>query len=155
MWLTQKQYEVIKAVVLMVFGTEGPWDVEQLKAEIDKRVEAGEIAPVFTRSSEEVWENYRNELLRLFFMRWEEERYKTEQRRIIGVSRYAERMKYELLNGNPSDAARAAALAYYRQGLTMIVRFALDKPLEDVLTDVVAAVQKDAEVKQVAQLIQS
>lgn len=142
------QYEALKKLALKLFGRDGPYDVPRFLRGIDREVDKGSMPPIFTATPEETWSAYRLNLLQNFFQRWETERFTTEKRRIIGVHNRVERVTaYEVLNGGtPSDDALAAALMYYRQGLTLIGRYAkyTGKDIDAVLTDVRDSMEEPA-----------
>jgi len=143
--LTADQYAGLKALAKRLERSgDGRIDVDKFLQTIDREVARGTLPPIFVKTPEEVWDRYRRELIHHFFSRWEDERYNTERRRIIGVHLAGQRAEwYEVVNGDPSEEARAAALMYYRQGVTLIGRYAkyTGKTVDEVLVEVREAVE--------------
>lgn len=118
MYLSKAQYEAIQPIAEELDQKHGYIDVDVLLAEIDRRVASGEMEPVFTATTEEVYDRYRREIISQFMQRWEVE----SKEYWLGVASRQERIGayYRLEMSHTESSVALKARQEYITALTIL-----------------------------------
>lgn len=139
MYLSKAQYEAIQPIVEELDQKYGYIDIDILLAEIDRRVASGEIEPVFTATTEEVYDRYRREIISQFMLRWEVE----TKEYWLGVASQQESIGayYRLEMAHTESSVAKKARQEYITALTMLRTYgpyasSWGKELQDISGDI-------------------
>jgi len=139
MYLSKAQYEAIRPIAEELDQKYGYIDVDVLLTEIDRRVASGGIEPVFTATTEEVYDRYRREIISQFMQRWEIER----KEYWLGVASRQNRIEayYRLEMAHTESSVARKARQEYITALTMLRTYgpyasSWGKELQDISRDI-------------------
>jgi len=118
MYLSKAQYETIQPIAEELDQKYGYIDIDILLAEIDRRAASGKIEPIFTATTEEVYDRYRREIISQFMQRWEVE----TKEYWLGVASRQNRIGayYRLETAHTESSVARKARQEYITALTML-----------------------------------
>jgi len=138
MYLSKSQYEAIRPIAEELDQKHGYIDVGILLAEIDRRVAGGEMEPVFTATTEEVYDRYRREIISQFMQEWEME----TKEYWLGVASRQNRIGayYKLETAHTESSVAMKARQEYITALTILRTYgpyasSWGKELQDISRD--------------------
>lgn len=139
MYLSKRQYKAIQHIAEELDQKHGHIDVDVLLAEIDRRVASGELEPVFTATTDEVYDRYRRETISQFMQRWEVE----TKEYWLGVASQQNRIGayYRLEMSHTESSVAMKARQEYITALTMLRTYgpyasSWEKEFQDISRDI-------------------